>query len=275
MEYLSNQQGNDYIADHLSNDKHLSVGRLGIIELNSVYSVLSYNSISNSLAYLLQNNAGVYGKDLNSFIMEYLSCLPKCNTQVYWQDDNVIQQQEYVLSHLCSLSTKISHRSVEPFYFDNPWSQHLKDKKILVVSPFIESIISQYNNRNNLWDNPLILPSFDLIPYKNVQSINNSGPHSDWYESLSIMKQEISNLKFDIALLGCGAYGLPLVSFISDTMKKSAIYIGGALQILFGIKGKRWDDHDQISKMYKPCWIRPSSKETPPLSNNIENGCYW
>ena len=41
--------------------------------------------------------------------------------------------------------------------------------------------------------------------------------------------------------------------------------MSGATQLLFGIKGKRWDDHPVISKLYNPAWVRPD--ETEGISN--------
>ena len=40
---------------------------------------------------------------------------------------------------------------------------------------------------------------------------------------------------FDIALIGCGAYGFPLAAFVKGIGKK-AVHIGGPLQLFFGIK---------------------------------------
>lgn len=275
MQYLNKQDGNNFISEQLLSNQKLCVCRLGTLELNAIYSILYSKSLHHNLIVMLQTNAGVYGDSINDFASEYIINIPRCNTHVVWEDNSLMTQQSYVFDKLCPRSIKIAHRAIEPFYFRNPWSQYLKNKKILVVSPFVESIINQYNNRTALWDNTLVLPSFELLTYRSVQSINNSGPHNGWLESLNIMKNDLTHYDFDIALLGCGAYGLPLVSFISNELNKTAIYIGGALQILFGIKGKRWDNHDEISKMYKSSWIRPSSAETPELSHNIENGCYW
>lgn len=142
------------------------------------------------------------------------------------------------------------------------------------LHPFKDTIESQYKKRELLFNNN-ILPKFELITYKNVQSVGNDGPHDNWYESLKVMKEDISKIDFDIALLGCGGYGLPLVNFIKTEMVKSAIYIGGGLQILFGIKGKRWNNHDVISKLYNEHWVSPSSGEISPHSHKIEGGCYW
>lgn len=49
------------------------------------------------------------------------------------------------------------------------------------------------------------------------------------------MKDEIDKRDYDIALIGCGAYGFPLAAHIKRSGKK-AVHLGGALQLLFGIK---------------------------------------
>ena len=48
---------------------------------------------------------------------------------------------------------------------------------------------------------------------------------------------------------------------------------GGALQLLFGIRGKRWDDHPIISKLYNDAWVRP--EETLAHKEKVEGGSYW
>jgi hypothetical protein len=89
------------------------------------------------------------------------------------------------------------------------------------------------------------------------------------------MCAKIDRLDFDIALLGCGGYGLPLVNYIKNTKKRSAIYVGGALQILFGIRGKRWDNMPQINKFYNSRWVRPSEEEKIIGLEKVEEGCYY
>jgi hypothetical protein len=58
-------------------------------------------------------------------------------------------------------------------------------------------------------------------------------------------------------------------------MGKQAIHIGGGLQILFGIKGKRWDVHPEISAMYNDYWARPMDNEKTINFQSIEGGTYW
>ena len=92
------------------------------------------------------------------------------------------------------------------------------------------------------------------------------------------MCNDIKKLEFDIALLGCGGYGLPLCNYINKDLKKSAIYIGGGLQLLFGVMGKRWENNDMWKKIIadNDCkFIRPSGDEIMPNNTRIEGGCYW
>ena len=57
--------------------------------------------------------------------------------------------------------------------------------------------------------------------------------------TFEMMCDDISKIDFDVALLGCGGYGLPLCNYIRHTLGKSAIYVGGGLQLLFGVMGSR------------------------------------
>ena len=147
--------------------------------------------------------------------------------------------------------------------------------KVLVINPFSESIEKQYKNREHIWKNDKVLPEFNLLTYKNIQSIGDNGPHSSWLESLEVMKKDIADIDFDIALLGCGGYGMPLASFIKNDLNKPSIYVGGGLQILFGIKGDRWDNHEDVSTFYNSYWVRPLQTEKPIAANSVEGGCYW
>ena len=51
--------------------------------------------------------------------------------------------------------------------------------------------------------------------------------------------------------------------------------MGGATQILFGIKGNRWDQHSVIGKLYNEAWVRPNENETPKKAGINEGACYW
>jgi hypothetical protein len=76
---------------------------------------------------------------------------------------------------------------------------------------------------------------------------------------------------FDIALIGAGAWSLPLAAHAKKIGKK-AIHLGGTLQLLFGIRGGRFD---QWGFAYHQGWIRPLPEETPANCQRMEKGAYW
>jgi hypothetical protein len=166
-------------------------------------------------------------------------------------------------------------QDLEPYYHKNPWSRILKEKNVLVIYPFIDAIRKQYLRREKIFNNTEVLPEFNLITIKSVQSIaNNDCGYKDWFEALEAMKEQIMQKVYDIAIIGCGAYGFPLASFVKSQGKK-AVHLGGATQILFGIKGARWDSYKPVSRLYNEYWIRPSKDEIPLHYKKVENGCYW
>jgi hypothetical protein len=73
-------------------------------------------------------------------------------------------------------------------------------------------------------------------------------------------------------------HGLPLCNFIKSDLKKSAIYIGGGLQLLFGVIGRRWEGIDMWKKMIIDNdikFIRPSEDEHVKDMRFLEDQCYW
>lgn len=152
-----------------------------------------------------------------------------------------------------------------------PWMYALRGMKVLVIHPFAALIEKQYLKREKLFRNPRVLPEFELKTYKAIQSMGGNEEYGSWIEALNKMEEDISRIDFDIALLGCGAYGMPLGAFIKRNLNKKALHIGGALQIFFGIKGKRWDNEG----IYNEFWIRPTDDLKPQNYKSVEDGCYW
>ena len=77
-----------------------------------------------------------------------------------------------------------------------------------------------------------------------------------------------------MALLGCGAYGLPLAAAIKG-MGRPVLQLGGALQLLFGIRGRRWEAMPPFAALMNEHWVRPLPEETPVAADKVDGGCYW
>ena len=85
---------------------------------------------------------------------------------------------------------------------------------------------------------------------------------------------EVHKTGAKIAIVGCGGLGV-IVGGKLRSKGISVILMGGAVQVLFGIRGKRWEKHDIISKFWNDSWIYPLESETPPNAGRIEGACYW
>ena len=161
---------------------------------------------------------------------------------------------------------------------DRPWTAALKGKRVLVIHPFEKSIKKQYKNREKIFPGTNILPEFDLITIKSVQTIagEQDTRFEDWFDALNWMYEEAMKVEFDVAIIGCGAYGFPLAAMLKKSGKK-AIHLGGATQLLFGIKGNRWeeDTFSYVNKYFNEYWINPDESERPKKADNIEGACYW
>lgn len=166
--------------------------------------------------------------------------------------------------------------NLEPFSFDTPWTSALKGKTVLIVHPFESTIRHQYAQRDRLFKDARVLPDFTLKTYKTVQSLaGNSTQFPTWFDALDHMCKEISAIDFDVAIIGAGAYGMSLASHIKR-MGRKAVHMGGATQLLFGIKGGRWDHIPAYSQnIYNEHWIRPLPEDRPPNYQTVEGGSYW
>lgn len=126
-----------------------------------------------------------------------------------------------------------------------------------------------------LFENSNVLPEFDLQVLAPPQTLAPlTAGYATWLDALEHLVGRTLQQDFDVALLGCGAYGLPLGAAIK-TAGKQAIHLGGALQVLFGIRGRRWEAMPQIAVLMNDAWIRPSLCETPMSASSVEQACYW
>jgi len=269
------------IYDLLNSNHPCMIARFGGFELDCIVEYLNFKKnkkilnikFNEKIKYSMKNNTGVFpatDENLKLFSELMLSCIPNVDILGSWKSNEI-----YIKKMLKAKIIKLL--DLEPYNHDIPWSRILKGKNVLVIHPFSESIKKQYLIRDKLFKNKDVLPEFHLETITAVQSIaGNDCGFNNWFEALESMKTKITSKEYDIAIIGCGAYGFPLASFVKDQGKK-AIHLGGATQLLFGIKGRRWEEENKkyLSKFCYEYWIRPSEGEIPKNSINVENGCYW
>jgi len=281
-----------FISELLESDKPCMISRFGSVELTSaiyyrrgghpfwrlrkIFPFWVPLYVNNAMI----NNAGFFPSkkkylcDFSDLIFESVKYVDLLGS---WLENELIIKSMTKYEKCCLWY-------LEPYWSDIPWTRCLKGKKVLVIHPFAETIKEQYKKRVLLFDNPDVLPEFaKLTVIKSVQSIGGkSNGFKNWFEALQYMAKQIDSTDYDVALIGCGAYGMPLAAHCKKQGKK-AIHLGGALQLLFGIKGKRWETKEYGSSLNlnyskiinNPYWVRAKASERPDSANKVEEACYW
>lgn len=298
----SPDEASKIIYNLLSDKKPCMIARFGANELNATINYLSIISNHHSLIryikgeqfewwwnknimYCMQNNAGFFPstpQNMHRFGELMIEDIKEIDLLGSWLNN------ERLIYEYINKAKVVHLRTLEPFWVQNtPWTKALEGKKVLVIHPFAQLIYKQYTEKRTLlFNNPAILPSFNLQTIQAVQSLGGENKNfKDWFDALHYMQKEIDQKDYDICLIGCGAYGLPLAAHVKRRGKK-AIHLGGALQLLFGIKGKRWENpnygvkewgipYGSYLKLMNQYWVRPGDNERPRNADKVEEACYW
>lgn len=145
------------------------------------------------------------------------------------------------------------------------FSKALPGKTVLVVSPFSESIVSNFHRRHGFFRNRYVYPDFDLkvvtspITYAGLPA--DLYPGVDWFATTESLREEISRTQFDIALLACGSYAMPLGVHIERVLARKAVYVGGVLQLFFGIMGRRYQNPFFLKQINSENFIAPLERD--------------
>lgn len=286
---LSISQFNDFVSNSIIKESPVMISRFGSEEIKWFlnYKVSRYWILLRAYYYIkhevdiwrdvhkmrLVNNLSFSPPTeemTKSFFEEYSLAIPKIDILGSW-----LYLEK---SRLLKLSHKIQSiylGYLEPYYSQNPWSMALVGKKVLVIHPMKKSIESQYTKRHLIFGDKKILPDFHL---EVLQAPYFDDPRfGSWEAIMGFYKSEVLKYDFDVAILGCGSWGMPLAGYIKD-MGKVAIHLGGATQILFGIIGERWETQwpeFRALKLVNEHWTRPLPEETPGWAKGYDKNSYW
>jgi hypothetical protein len=260
-------------------------GKMGSVEVSGLTTYLNrvkarsrgsrVPAYSRFLLPKMHVNAGIFPKaeeEYDRFGAIYLEAVQNCDMLASWD----VAGEAQILGRYCKKAVLVDTISLHyPFFISDPWSSALEGKRVLVVSPFIDTIRKQHQRFDTLWDDPRVLPPFDLLTLRVPLSAGLVTPvDADWSSALDRLKNEMSQLDYDVALIGAGAFSLPLVVHAKNA-GRIGIHLGGPLQILFGILGGRWTWNPDFKRFIKDTWVRPSEEETPKSAGLVEGACYW
>ena len=252
------------------------VGRFGSCELGLVADFFRSHGkeslVDSEFARIMNNKGGFYpctDGTIARFSELYRSLMRDIDILGSWR------LEELEFKRDLRRAVRIPLGDIEPYSHDDPWTSALEGKKVLVVNPLVDTIRKQYAIRRSLFLDPSILPDFTLLTYKPVFEFNREDhSHESWFDALDLMKKDIAAMDFEVVVLGCGPFGMPLAAH-AKSLGRQAIVMGGATQVWFGIRGGRWDGDPFFRGLYNEHWVYPSEAETPKNAQSLEDGCYW
>jgi hypothetical protein len=246
------------IARLIESNKPFFIGRIAGVELQIAYQH-QFRYPDAKLVEELENNAGIHVKDTTALLL-YSDMLIRsydhCTIIAEWTGkvlETISKGQEFIQKRSPHIP-KINARELEPF-ITTIKTQTIHLKRVFPGRSWFEDCTFQF-----------VKPPVTL-----------AGNHQDigWKEHYDACIKDIDTIQdYDIALIAAGGYGMLLADYIFTEKNKQVIYIGGALQLFFGIIGKRWFDNREILAIMNDNWIRPN-KERPANCQRVEKGCYW
>ena len=285
---LSQEGGNDWLRERVASGRPFAAGKIGDTELEvllryeelradpaAFFSAVAERGHEAEFLYL---NSGVFPKQqdvLVDWAETFLASLPAIDLVGVWFNHG----EEPILRAHAPLATLTRIRGLEPYFHDDPWTRMLAGKRVAVVSPFHASIRAQherFRGADLFPTRPAVLPEFELVTVPAPFSPALFPPsHPSWHAALTEMQSALAREAFDVCLVGAGAYSLPLCAFVRTGLGRGAVHLGGATQILFGVRGRRWDKHPEIGPLINEHWTRPLPQETPAARWRNDGGAYW
>jgi hypothetical protein len=276
------------IKEKIENNEKFLIGRLSGIETNFVGKLITGNKINNNLLYSMSNNTGILIKnneDIKEYIKEYIKSVKNSDLLGIWRESMCKQCIEfYKYLEISKINTNIiPAQSLELFYYLNEdkyiLDEIIKDKKILIITSHSNTTKKQIKIIEKIYENKRIFNNNKFFVYKPPSQHCGNSDGNSWLFHFNKMKEELKRIKeiynFDIALVSCGGFGMPIVNYIYEELNSSAIYVGGGLQLYFGILGKRWSNNKTINELKNQYWCYPEESDRPKNINNVEGGCYW
>ena len=278
------EKDNQFIKEVIESGKPFFIGRIAGIELKIAHSV-SFRRPIDMVHEIeeLENNAGIHIKDIKSlhaYTNALLTSYSNCTAIAEWETTGEVfaltGDGQQLVSKRTPRIPKIMAQSLEPYYVQPSWMPALRGKRILIIHPFAKTIQQQLPNLSKIFPDREWFPECTITCLAPPLTLARNHQNKEWKEHLDAFLEILSKEKdIDIALVAAGGYGMLISDYLYTTMNTSVMYIGGALQLFFGIIGKRWFTNKDILTLMNDDWIRPLADDKPANFIKVEKGCYW
>jgi hypothetical protein len=278
------EQDNQFIKETIESGKPFFIGRIAGIELKIAYSIQHRRPIDmiNEIEEL-ENNAGIHIDGITSlygYVDALLASYDHCTAIAEWETTGAVfaitGDGQKLITERTPHIPKIIAQSLEPYYVRNSWMPALRGKRILIIHPFAKTIQQQLPHLSSIFPNREWFPECSIQCLAPPLTLAHNHQHQDWKVHLNTFLDTLSKEKnVDMALVAAGGYGMLISDYLYTKMNTSVMYIGGALQLFFGIIGKRWFTNKDILSLMNDDWVRPDPADKPNNFTKVEKGCYW
>lgn len=277
------------LCELFRSDRPFLIGRNGTIELEVVSRYFFQEDISDFHKKKLELNAGIFPQtEITDYCFEYMRSLTSADVMAEGWYPPLKEVEKKILDTVNIKRTKILLRNLEPYYVkpELRWTQYLAGRRVGIINSFADICEEQTYMPKAIWgeESESLLPkTTKWIPIETYYSpaLANGNPTSEWPAPISSWKEAVDAVistalaeNIDVAIIGCGGIGMIIGSRLKDHGVQ-CIVMGGSIQLLFGIRGKRWENHTVISKFFNDAWVSPSELYRPGGYKSVEGGCYW
>ena len=273
------------IKNALESDRGALIGRNGTIELEQMIQV------NPAKLPILERNAGIFPVAIHNIFYrwqtESIDATKSADILATGWYEPLKEAETLMLEKWQVKALQVPLRTLEPYYVspDEQWTRLLEGHSVAVVTSFTETAKKQVSKgAKAIWGSHGVLPPDGTVDWhwiqtgypRSIAQGRNEWPDgiNSWFQAADYVVREVMKSGARFALIGCGGLSMPIAKMLKDR-GVIAIVMGGAIQVLFGIKGRRWEKYPVISTFWNDEWVWPSKEETPVYAHAIEGGCYW
>lgn len=170
----------------------------------------------------------------------------------------------------------------QPYQPDDCYLPHLRDARVLIISSIADILTAraQRDVFEAVWSRigaPWPLPrSVEALSFPFIYDTDVQSRYESAWAVFDEVTRDMAQVDFDIALIAAGALGAPIALAAKD-LGAVGISLGGHLQVLFGVHGKRWlDDPEWSTRYINDAWMAPPRDRKPRTSRGLtDDGAYW
>lgn len=274
------------IEEALASKKGFLVGRNGTIEMEVLLTRHNGMQLEPRHAMQLERNAGVFPStpaSMASWIRKTLAAIQDSDLLVAGWYKPISSHELEFLRDIGKRGPYLPLRALEPYYVPEAyqWTSALEGRRIAVVSSFADTACHQASRSDAVWSGRAVLPKATYLPVQTRYSPRLAQGRAEWPTAVKSWEGAVADVvarvleqDAEIVLIGCGGLGM-VIGHELRIRGKVCIVMGGAIQVLFGIKGRRWQNHSIISTFWNDAWVWPRLEDTPAGADEVEGGCYW